>query len=230
MNLQLTTKQQQKLIDLYQRFYPTSNINTQFNPNTIKKKPMSKYIEDTFNAEYELDQTVNNEENFDTLLRFTIDSSKSNGQKIQAYSKEDMEKAYKIEIEGTQLNDRVIQKSQKSQTSSQVWNHFKKASSTSNLMKHLKKQHSIRAGISRQSTTIDEMFGPSKWKYNQEEMRNKLVKWIVIKQHPFTIVEEEDFINFVYLLYPNAEILSADTIKRDIMELAKMQTVLQKLQ
>ncbi|CAG8524983.1 2481_t:CDS:2 [Diversispora eburnea] len=83
-------------------------------------------------------------------------------------------------------------------------------------MKHLKKQHSIRAGISRQSTTIDEMFGPS-------------------KQHPFTIVEEEDFINFVYSLYPNAEIPSADTIKREIMELyvtnvAKMQTVLQKLQ
>jgi hypothetical protein len=66
-------------------------------------------------------------------------------------------------------------------------------------------------------------------------MRNKLVKWIVIKQHPFTIVEEEDFINFVYSLYPNAEIPSADTIKRNIMELyatnvAKMQTVLQKLQ
>src|SRR3954469_23973665 len=66
-------------------------------------------------------------------------------------------------------------------------------------------------------------------------MRNKLVKWIVIKQHPFTIVEEEDFINFVYSLYPKAEIPSADTIKRDIMELyttniAKMQTVLQELQ
>ncbi|CAG8455494.1 6579_t:CDS:2 [Diversispora eburnea] len=107
--------------------------------------------------------------------------------------------------------------------------------STSNLMKHLKKQHSIWVGISRQSITIDEMFGPSKWKYNQEEMRNKLVKWIVIEQHPFTIVEEEDFINFVYSLYPNIEIPFADTIKRDIMELyvtnvAKMQTVLQKLQ
>ena len=66
-------------------------------------------------------------------------------------------------------------------------------------------------------------------------MRNKLVKWIVIKQHPFTIVEEEDFINFVHLLYPDAKIPSTDTIKRDIMELyatnvAKMQTVLQKLQ
>ncbi|CAG8601317.1 10018_t:CDS:2 [Diversispora eburnea] len=48
---------------------------------------MSKYIEDAYDAKYELDQTVNNEENFDTLLRFTIDPSKSNGQKIQAYSK-----------------------------------------------------------------------------------------------------------------------------------------------
>jgi len=65
-------------------------------------------------------------------------------------------------------------------------------------------------------------------------MRNKLVKWIVIKQHPFTIVEEEDFINFVHSLYPNAKIPSANTIKRDIIELyatnaIKMQTVLQEL-
>jgi hypothetical protein len=86
--------------------------------------------------------------------------------------------------EDNQPENRVIQKSQKSQTSSQVWDHFKKASdfkkskkaickycglsyvcsggSTSNLMKHLKKQHPIRVGISKQSTTIDEMFGPSK--------------------------------------------------------------------
>ncbi|CAG8471016.1 25_t:CDS:2 [Diversispora eburnea] len=42
---------------------------------------------DAYDAEYELDQTINNEESFDTLLKFTIDLSKSNGQKIQAYFK-----------------------------------------------------------------------------------------------------------------------------------------------
>ncbi|CAG8799075.1 25473_t:CDS:1 [Dentiscutata erythropus] len=118
MNLQLTSEQQQKLIDLYQSFHPTPNINIQFNPGTIKikinscettvivpetktkRKPMSKYIEDAYDAEYELDQTVNNEENFDTLLRFTIDPSKSNGQKIQAYSKVWNQVTQKIKREG----------------------------------------------------------------------------------------------------------------------------------
>jgi len=93
--------------------------------------------------------------------------------------------------EDNQSENRVIEKSQKEsksiQTSSQVWDHFKKASdfqksknavckycgcsyvcsggSTSNLLKHLKKKHpmqAIQAGISEQVTTIDEMFSQPK--------------------------------------------------------------------
>ncbi|GBC30168.2 zinc finger BED domain-containing protein RICESLEEPER 2-like [Rhizophagus irregularis DAOM 181602=DAOM 197198] len=44
-----------------------------------------------------------------------------------------------------------------------------------------------------------------------------LIRWIVIHQHSFTIVEENCFINFVYSLYPSAKIPSADTIKNKIM-------------
>ncbi|RHZ66853.1 hypothetical protein Glove_304g10 [Diversispora epigaea] len=94
--------------------------------------------------------------------------------------------------------NRVIEKSQKEsnsiQTSSQVWDHFKKASdfkksknavckycgcsyvcsggSTSNLLKHLKKKHpmqAIQAGISKQVTTIDEMFSQPKEKLSPIE-------------------------------------------------------------
>ena len=45
-------------------------------------------------------------------------------------------------------------------------------------------------------------------------MRNKLIRWIVINQHPFTIVEEPSFIELMHSLCPNAELFSADTIKR----------------
>ena len=41
----------------------------------------------------------------------------------------------------------------------------------------------------------------------------------MINQHPFTIVEEPSFIELVHSLCSNAELFSADTIKRKIMEL-----------
>ena len=50
-------------------------------------------------------------------------------------------------------------------------------------------------------------------------MLQKLVKWIAINQHPFTIVEEPNFVDFVHALCPNAVLVSADTIKRKIMDL-----------
>jgi len=50
-------------------------------------------------------------------------------------------------------------------------------------------------------------------------MRNKLIRWIVINQHPFTIVEEPSFIELVHSLCSNTELFSANIIKRKIMEL-----------
>ena len=52
-------------------------------------------------------------------------------------------------------------------------------------------------------------------------MLKSLIKWIVINQHPFTIVEEPNFINFVHTLYPDAMLVSADTVKRKIIDLYK---------
>ncbi|CAB4377037.1 unnamed protein product [Rhizophagus irregularis] len=48
-------------------------------------------------------------------------------------------------------------------------------------------------------------------------MMKILIRWIVIHQHSFTIVEENYFINFVHSLHPSAKIPSADTIKNKIM-------------
>ena len=44
-------------------------------------------------------------------------------------------------------------------------------------------------------------------------MINELIKWIVMNQHAFTMVEEQGFLNFIHTLYPTTKISSADTIK-----------------
>ena len=50
-------------------------------------------------------------------------------------------------------------------------------------------------------------------------MLKGLVEWIIINQHPFTIVEEPKFIDYIHILNPDAVLISADTIKRRIMNL-----------
>ena len=49
-------------------------------------------------------------------------------------------------------------------------------------------------------------------------MKNNLIKWIVIHQHPFTIVEKNNFINFIHTLHPTTQIPTADTIKSQILK------------
>ncbi|CAB4421281.1 unnamed protein product [Rhizophagus irregularis] len=46
-----------------------------------------------------------------------------------------------------------------------------------------------------------------------------LIKWIIINQHSFTVVEESAFANLIYTLEPDARLISADTVKRRIMDL-----------
>ena len=65
-------------------------------------------------------------------------------------------------------------------------------------------------------------------------MQDKLIKWIVINQHPFTVIEELNFIDFVKSLCPNATLFSADTVKRKIMDfyisdMEKMQNFLKEV-
>ena len=50
-------------------------------------------------------------------------------------------------------------------------------------------------------------------------MLKNLIRWIVINQHSFTIVEKPSFADLIHTLHPNAELISADTVKRRIMNL-----------
>lgn len=46
-----------------------------------------------------------------------------------------------------------------------------------------------------------------------------LIKWIIINQHSFTVVKESAFANLIYTLQPDARLISADTVKKRIMDL-----------
>ncbi|CAB4494772.1 unnamed protein product [Rhizophagus irregularis] len=119
-----------------------------------------------------------------------------------------------------------------------VWSHFEKdenfkynkratctycsktyicfGSSTTNITNHLKNVYSIQQETQSTGVNVLEMLKAPKWSYDHNEMINNLVKWIVIKQHAFTIAEEPEFINFIHSLHPTAKIPSANTIKSHI--------------
>lgn len=65
-------------------------------------------------------------------------------------------------------------------------------------------------------------------------MKKKLVQWIVINQHSFTIVEEFAFQEFIQTISPAIKIPSATTIKKNIMrfylsEREKIKEILQEV-
>jgi hypothetical protein len=108
MNFQLTLEQQRKLLELYQSFnIPDNGINIKIKPTNIdvkvnglettlivpegyqekKRKHIDLYIEEAYNADFDFDMSVHNEEDLQTLLKFSIDTTITNGQRILAYSK-----------------------------------------------------------------------------------------------------------------------------------------------
>jgi len=63
-------------------------------------------------------------------------------------------------------------------------------------------------------------------------MLDQLARWIIINQHPFTVVEETNFISFIHSLNPNIKVPTADTIKNKIISFyetdkEKIKTILQ---
>ncbi|GES72958.1 zinc finger BED domain-containing protein RICESLEEPER 2-like [Rhizophagus clarus] len=91
------------------------------------------------------------------------------------------------------------------------------AGSTSNLKKHIKKKHSEKEQYQELITNIFNKEQP--WKYDNDVMKNNLYKWIINNQHSFTVVEEPEFIILIQSLCPTAELISADIVKRSIMDL-----------
>ena len=49
-------------------------------------------------------------------------------------------------------------------------------------------------------------------------MKKKLIRWIVIKQQPFTVTEEPSFHEFIRLFHPVVKLPIANTIKKNIMD------------
>ena len=45
-------------------------------------------------------------------------------------------------------------------------------------------------------------------------MKTKLIQWIVINQHPFTVAEENGFRELMQTVYPSIKIPSAVLLKR----------------
>jgi hypothetical protein len=109
MELQLSPTQQNSLLELYQSLANTSKeITIRMKPGvikvennlskttiivperfnkSIKRRNIQQYVEEAYNAEMEIDLSVYKETDLNKLLSFTIDSEKSNGQRILAFSK-----------------------------------------------------------------------------------------------------------------------------------------------
>lgn len=54
--------------------------------------------------------------------------------------------------------------------------------------------------------------------FSQERYRDALIKWIVTSNQPFTEVEQEEFLDLIRTLNPDAITVSSETVKRDIIE------------
>src|SRR5688572_14705768 len=57
-------------------------------------------------------------------------------------------------------------------------------------------------------------------------MLKSLVEWIIVNQHPFTVVEEPKFIDYINTLCPDAVLISADKFLYE-NNMAKMQEAFQ---
>lgn len=53
--------------------------------------------------------------------------------------------------------------------------------------------------------------------FSQENFRKTLIKWIVVSNQPFSVVEEDEFIELIRSLNPSAELMSDKTVREDVM-------------
>jgi hypothetical protein len=87
-------------------------------------------------------------------------------------------------------------------------------------MNHLNSQHKsklLSAERDSKQPCINELFKIPKL-FSQELFEERLIKWIVKNDQPFTEVESTGFKELLTLLKPNLSIISANTVKRRIMD------------
>jgi hypothetical protein len=67
------------------------------------------------------------------------------------------------------------------------------------------------------------------FKFTQEDFRKFISKWIITDDQPFTTLKNKYFRQMIKFLNSNAFIPSADTAKKDIMEIFEMEQIKMKM-
>lgn len=52
--------------------------------------------------------------------------------------------------------------------------------------------------------------------FTQKGFRKRLIEWVIVNDHSFTVVEENEFKAMIKLLQPDVKIPSADTVHNDL--------------
>jgi hypothetical protein len=91
-------------------------------------------------------------------------------------------------------------------------------SSTGNMWKHIKKVHPEKI-TTLYATKTSADHEPRGFIFNPAIFRKKLVKWVALDDQPFIAVEQKSFLEMIASIDPALEIRSADTIRRDLMQL-----------
>jgi hypothetical protein len=63
--------------------------------------------------------------------------------------------------------------------------------------------------------------------YTRERLRWKLLRWVVLKNRPFAIVEDEELVEILAMLNPKVNSPSGQTVGRDVCDVHEM--MMQKL-
>jgi len=85
------------------------------------------------------------------------------------------------------------------------------------LWKHVKKFHALLLSESMDENLDIDLSEAQFIPYSHEYFRKSLVEWIIESDQPFSVVEHRRFKSMVQLLRHEAQLPSADTVKRDIM-------------
>ncbi|CAB5355538.1 unnamed protein product [Rhizophagus irregularis] len=94
---------------------------------------------------------------------------------------------------------------------------IEKNGSTSTLIKHLKNEHNNIIAAEKKVGAMDKFVKKAdELKFTQDNWRNDLIKWVVVNDQPFTVVDDDHFKVMIKRLNREAIIPSAVTIHKDI--------------
>lgn len=93
------------------------------------------------------------------------------------------------------------------------------------MFRHLNKKHAGMLGkepvefqVSSRKCVLSAIFILNYFQvFSQENFRKALLKWVVVSSQPFSVVEEEAFVELIRLLNPTAELISDKTMRADVM-------------